>query len=76
MKCRFCGCTQFDGCPGGCGWARPLVCTICQSFIDQLADFLEASRRVTKASLARMFEEATEPLLDPRPAPRQRRRRG
>lgn len=30
--CRFCGCTQSDACPDGCGWcawAAPGVCTTC-----------------------------------------------
>ena len=28
--CRVCGCTEYDACPGGCGWAEPDLCTSCQ----------------------------------------------
>jgi hypothetical protein len=27
--CRYCACSQNDACPGGCGWAKPDVCTEC-----------------------------------------------
>lgn len=29
--CRFCGCSQWDACPGGCAWAdhTATVCTTC-----------------------------------------------
>lgn len=39
MTCRICGCTEDAGCPGpgGCSWAEPGLCTICDLFIDDLA---------------------------------------
>lgn len=27
--CERCGCSQFDACAEGCGWARPGLCTGC-----------------------------------------------
>ena len=27
--CRMCGCTWSDGCPGGCAWVDPNVCSNC-----------------------------------------------
>lgn len=27
--CRVCGCTHFDPCPEGCGWADEDLCTAC-----------------------------------------------
>ena len=27
--CTRCGCTQFDACPGGCGWHATGLCTAC-----------------------------------------------
>jgi hypothetical protein len=27
--CRYCGCTERQGCPRGCGWATEDVCTQC-----------------------------------------------
>ncbi|HWV38573.1 MAG TPA: hypothetical protein VN033_08840 [Vulgatibacter sp.] len=27
--CRVCGCSEFDPCEGGCGWADPTLCTEC-----------------------------------------------
>lgn len=28
-KCRFCGCTDGHGCPGGCYWVGPNICSFC-----------------------------------------------
>jgi hypothetical protein len=30
-RCRWCGCTYYDPCPEGCGWADPTetLCTAC-----------------------------------------------
>lgn len=30
-RCRWCGCSHFYPCPGGCGWAnaRQTLCTAC-----------------------------------------------
>jgi hypothetical protein len=32
--CRWCGCTERDPCPGGCGWAdrQQTLCTSCSHF--------------------------------------------
>ncbi|CAA0128978.1 Uncharacterised protein [Starkeya nomas] len=27
--CRRCGCTEYDGCEGGCSWAEDDLCTAC-----------------------------------------------
>lgn len=27
--CRRCGCTEAIGCPGGCAWAAPDLCSAC-----------------------------------------------
>ncbi len=29
MNCRYCGCTDDQGCPGGCCWVAPRVCSRC-----------------------------------------------
>ncbi|HWS43317.1 MAG TPA: hypothetical protein VN421_09570 [Pseudoflavonifractor sp.] len=28
-KCRICGCTQDNACPGGCYWVAPDLCSAC-----------------------------------------------
>ncbi len=28
-KCRVCGCTNERGCPGGCWWVGPDLCSSC-----------------------------------------------
>ena len=28
-RCRVCGCTDLDGCPDGCVWATPDLCSRC-----------------------------------------------
>jgi hypothetical protein len=28
-ECRVCGCTNERGCPGGCIWAEPNLCSRC-----------------------------------------------
>jgi len=28
-ECRVCGCTNEQGCPGGCVWAEPDLCSRC-----------------------------------------------
>lgn len=32
--CKFCGCTDDHGCPGGCSWINE-DCTICSACIDK-----------------------------------------
>lgn len=29
-KCRICGCSDFDACPGGCYWAEKDLCSACE----------------------------------------------
>lgn len=35
--CEFCGCSEYDACPGGCGWSEyflyrgQAVCTNCEA---------------------------------------------
>lgn len=33
-KCRICGCTQFNGCPGGCYWITDDLCSHCLKYSD------------------------------------------
>lgn len=61
-RCRICGCTQDDGCPGGCGWSKPgtdprPICTICAAFREDLIDYCENALDVTPRSLARLLTE-------------------
>jgi hypothetical protein len=28
-KCRVCGCSWFNACPGGCSWVEPDLCSQC-----------------------------------------------
>jgi len=37
MECRYCGCTEGDGCPGGCHWVGDGVCSHCQERLDYVA---------------------------------------
>jgi len=50
MKCRICGCTELSGCPGVCGWAEDELCTICDAFIDELADTISVFTALTAAT--------------------------
>lgn len=29
QKCRVCGCTDFNACPGGCWWVEADLCSAC-----------------------------------------------
>lgn len=29
-KCRICGCTDMQACPGGCSWVEPDLCSACE----------------------------------------------
>jgi hypothetical protein len=58
MKCRYCGCTYERGCPAGCEWVGNTdICTVCADFRDELVEYTHACNRVTKASLARIFDD-------------------
>ena len=30
-RCRVCGCTEQNGCPGGCSWLEPDLCDRCEA---------------------------------------------
>lgn len=45
IRCRVCGCTQIDACPGGCGWAYANLCTICDQAAQALVTWMQDSRR-------------------------------
>lgn len=36
MKCKYCGCTDMQACPGGCFWAEPEICSVCFDRLPQL----------------------------------------
>jgi hypothetical protein len=65
QRCRFCGCTQEDACPVGCGWAEIDLCTVCAAFRLKLTDYIDSCRRVTKASLIRILDEIAVPFMSP-----------
>ena len=33
-KCRICGCTDDNACPGGCYWVEEDLCSACTDFVD------------------------------------------
>jgi len=71
QRCRFCGCTQEDGCPAGCSWVEPDLCSVCAAFRDLLKDYIDAARRPpTKATLGRMLNEVTTPFMGEKAKPR------
>jgi hypothetical protein len=39
--CRCCGCTDARGCPGGCTWVEPGLCSACSLADDVAAALLE-----------------------------------
>lgn len=55
VRCRVCGCTQFDPCPSGCGWApgEADLCTVCAAAAEALREWFENSRRGNIAALKR-----------------------
>lgn len=38
--CRVCGCTQYNGCPGGCFWVTEDLCSECVTLLYQSWDEL------------------------------------
>ena len=36
--CRQCGCTQYNACPGGCGWAEIDLCSSCAAQQSRIPD--------------------------------------
>lgn len=61
-KCRFCGCTHHDPCPEGCGWADKAhtLCTICAAMLEEIGNYLQSCRHVTRASMLRLFDAANQ----------------
>jgi hypothetical protein len=55
MKCRVCGCSEFDPCPGGCAWAPGGgdICTVCFAAAEAIREWMEETRRVNWAALRR-----------------------
>ena len=33
--CRVCGCTEARGCPEGCWWVGPNLCSVCADKINE-----------------------------------------
>lgn len=52
-RCRVCGCTQADGCPGGCEWVDDDLCSVCSDAADALAAWIYGTRRANKTGLWR-----------------------
>lgn len=67
QRCRYCHCTDEDGCPAGCSWAAEDVCSMCADFIHELDAYVDACRRVSISSLARMLREIDDAFLSSRP---------
>jgi hypothetical protein len=67
QRCRFCRCTWEDGCPVGCSWVSPNLCSVCAHMLVALGAYVHNCRQVSKASLARMFDEVATPFLGTRP---------
>jgi len=54
-RCRVCGCTQYDACWNGCGWAagRGDICTNCAEITRALADYSDVVRKFNRAAIER-----------------------
>lgn len=61
MKCRICGCSQYDACPGGCGWAPAAgnLCTVCAKAVHALLDWVEGCRKANWSALKRELNSPT-----------------
>lgn len=33
-KCRICGCSDYNACPGGCYWVEIDLCSCCTQYVD------------------------------------------
>jgi hypothetical protein len=71
MRCVFCGCSDHDACPEGCGWARGGAHPVCTSCTDVLSAMSELANRVldrvgdvekTRAQMRRAGRAAAEDL--------------
>jgi hypothetical protein len=62
VRCRVCGCTQIDGCPGGCDWIEADLCSVCDEAVTALAKWFLAARRPNFAGLQREHERTRKDL--------------
>jgi hypothetical protein len=55
LRCRVCGCTEVDACPGGCGWvsSEEDLCTTCGDAVRALLVWIASTRRGNVAGLLR-----------------------
>lgn len=53
MRCRVCGCTVADACPGGCAWTDEDICTVCAEAAAAVAEWTFAARRVNWSAFHR-----------------------
>ncbi len=64
VKCRACGCSASDPCPGGCGWVElgkeTGLCSVCAEMREMLFLYLIECRQVTGASLTMLTDEAAD----------------
>lgn len=59
QRCHVCSCTQEMGCPVGCGWATPNLCTTCAELRRALDEFRDAALRPSLAGIVRLWKEVT-----------------
>lgn len=48
-RCRLCGCTDYEACPGGCSWVEDDLCSACvetERLLDASPDMLRALERI------------------------------
>jgi hypothetical protein len=43
-QCRICGCTSTHGCPAGCDWIEPDLCSSCAGWEEALEALVAAVR--------------------------------
>ena len=55
VRCRVCGCTEIDACPGGCGWVpgEENLCTTCGEAARAILIWRGSARRANIAALLR-----------------------
>ena len=56
QRCRFCKC------PWENGWVEPDLCGVCAQFLRDLDKYVLAVRKVSRASIGRMFDETIGPF--------------
>src|ERR1700722_4715474 len=59
VRCRICGCTYEHGCPAGCCWIEPDLCSVCWKLRCAFADFVRDARRASAAGVLRLFREVS-----------------